>query len=87
MCRGLLPDQCRFWETLHVNDISCESAKIRERNYVLAHEPSRRQPFPPDSKGFFYYYQPHGLSQIAGELCFCVTPTSSPASLTKVQTH
>lgn len=39
--------------------------------------------FPPGTRGFFYYHLPPGLSSIAGEIRFRITPTPNPASFSQ----
>ncbi|KAF7328847.1 hypothetical protein MVEN_02514200 [Mycena venus] len=38
------------------------------------------QPFPPETRGFFYYYAPKHLPPMAGGLRFRITPRGHPAS-------
>ncbi|KIJ95973.1 hypothetical protein K443DRAFT_682626 [Laccaria amethystina LaAM-08-1] len=40
-------------------------------------------PFPPNSSGFLYYYQPQGAPLLAGELRFRLTPNDLPQSFSQ----
>ncbi|KAJ7152934.1 hypothetical protein C8R46DRAFT_478453 [Mycena filopes] len=45
---------------------------------------NKHQPFPPGSRGFFYYHRPQlGMHPLAGGLRFRITPRGDPASFTE----
>lgn len=46
---------------------------------VYGSQTSEHGPFPNSTRGFFYYHQPPGLPDIAGEIRFRLTSTSDPA--------